>query len=353
MKQELVDTIGPPPSDKENESHKQVAPPINNSHGKVEDEEEASCAKPKESTNAKDQQSNGSSEPTAPEESVGKVPSTEPVKQCFSCGASKLTKDFTPAQYKLPQRTGSCIDCCNKEEASASNTAVLTVEQPNKKPKLNGNDHSIPVPGGSSTEKEASTPKTVLAVERPSDKPEHHNSACGHSKASEAGEVNPEKSQSMPVPGGSSNKEEASAPSAVPTVEQLSGQSKSHNSDDCSSSKASEAGDVKAERNQSAPATGGSSSNNVKPCIECGQSKAQPDFTASQWRRKVGTGRCFTCVSKSIQWQTGSVSTTLQVKFCSECKVKKPHAEFSPNQWRRPVGTGRCKECVKKSLLFG
>lgn len=92
--------------------------------------------------------------------------------------------------------------------------------------------------------------------------------------------------------------------------------------------------------------------NNTKPCFECNQEKAQADFTASQWKKRRGTGKCIACVSKTIQWQTGSVGTSLQLKPCGECGIDKPHAMFSPNQWRRTVGTGRCKECVSKSLPY-
>mmetsp|Transcript_22540 Transcript_22540/g.47504 ORF Transcript_22540/g.47504 Transcript_22540/m.47504 type:complete len:530 (+) Transcript_22540:2085-3674(+) len=84
----------------------------------------------------------------------------------------------------------------------------------------------------------------------------------------------------------------------------------------------------------------------VKKCFECGQSKPQAGFTASQWKRRIGTGKCVSCVSKSPQWQTCGVASSLQTKLCNDCNVKKPHDGFSPNQWRRPIGTGRCKECV-------
>lgn len=91
----------------------------------------------------------------------------------------------------------------------------------------------------------------------------------------------------------------------------------------------------------------------VKLCFDCKQSKPQTDFTASQWKKRVGTGKCITCVSKSVQWQTGSVGSSLQMKACGECNVSKPHTDFSPNQWRKTTGTGRCKECVVKSLRYG
>ena len=93
-----------------------------------------------------------------------------------------------------------------------------------------------------------------------------------------------------------------------------------------------------------------SASQYVKPCFECHKSKPHVEFTASQWKKRVGTGKCITCVSNTIQWKTGLVCSSLQIKACGECNVSKPHAEFSPNQWRKKTGTGRCKECVKTSL---
>lgn len=93
---------------------------------------------------------------------------------------------------------------------------------------------------------------------------------------------------------------------------------------------------------------GGASNAYSKPCFECRQSKVQSDFTASQWKRRVGTGKCLTCVAKSHQWSNSNVA--LQTKMCGECKASKPHAMFSPNQWRRAIGTGRCKDCIDKSI---
>jgi len=93
------------------------------------------------------------------------------------------------------------------------------------------------------------------------------------------------------------------------------------------------------------------SQGNVKQCYECKQSKQQMEFTASQWKKRLGTGRCFQCVSKTApQWTSSSIKPTLQTKICCECKEKKPHFEFSPNQWRLTAGTGRCKRCVQQNL---
>ena len=90
---------------------------------------------------------------------------------------------------------------------------------------------------------------------------------------------------------------------------------------------------------------------NVKTCSECKQPKPQTEYTASQWKKRVGTGKCISCVSKfDPQWQTSSIGSSLQMKACSECNVGKPHTEWSPNQWRKTTGAGRCKMCVDKNL---
>ena len=107
--------------------------------------------------------------------------------------------------------------------------------------------------------------------------------------------------------------------------------------------------DGKSNLGQSAPTT----DMHVKLCFECKQSKRQAGYTASQWKKRIGTGRCVACVSKTVQWQTGGVGNSLQVKPCGDCSVSKPHTDFSPNQWRKVMGTGRCKECVNKSLPSG
>ena len=70
--------------------------------------------------------------------------------------------------------------------------------------------------------------------------------------------------------------------------------------------------------------------------LECGKSEPQTGFTASQWKKRLGTGRCLNCVKKSPQWQTGIVESSLQAKVCCECNVSKPHTDFSPNQWHHP-----------------
>ena len=95
------------------------------------------------------------------------------------------------------------------------------------------------------------------------------------------------------------------------------------------------------------------SQGNVKQCYECKKSKQQMEFTASQWKKRLGTGRCIECVSKTAQWQSTPVQSSLQTKICCECKEKKPHFEWSPNQWRMPAGTGRCKRCVQQKLQQG
>ena len=95
------------------------------------------------------------------------------------------------------------------------------------------------------------------------------------------------------------------------------------------------------------------SQGNVKQCYGCKQSKQQMEFTASQWKKRKGTGRCIECVSKTAQWQSTPVQSSLQTKICCECKEKKPHFEFSPNQWRMAAGTGRCKPCVQQKLQQG
>ena len=91
----------------------------------------------------------------------------------------------------------------------------------------------------------------------------------------------------------------------------------------------------------------------TKKCFECGNEKPQGRFTASQWKKTKGSGKCINCVSKCPQWQSsGIVSKSLQLsKLCQACMQKKKHPEFTQNQWKRPVGTGRCRVCVKKGLL--
>ena len=120
-------------------------------------------------------------------------------------------------------------------------------------------------------------------------------------------------------------------------AEKSSTSDKQHSSDDS----------IKTEKDQSR------NQGNVKQCYGCKQSKQQMEFTASQWKKRVGTGRCIQCVSKSAQWQSTPVQSSLQTKICYECKEKKPHFEFSPNQWRMAAGTGCCKPCVQQKLQQG
>jgi hypothetical protein len=90
----------------------------------------------------------------------------------------------------------------------------------------------------------------------------------------------------------------------------------------------------------------------LKQCFECQRSKDQNCFTASQWKKTKGTGRCIGCVSLCAQWLSSGISpSTLQAKLCCSCQQQKKHAEFTPNQWRRPVGTGRCRDCVARGPL--
>lgn len=85
----------------------------------------------------------------------------------------------------------------------------------------------------------------------------------------------------------------------------------------------------------------------TKPCLDCGQQRLQSEFTASQWKKKVGSGRCVNCVSKTVQWQTGGLTAgSLQKKRCSSCGQDKSFDQYSSNQWRQRIGTGRCFECV-------
>ena len=85
----------------------------------------------------------------------------------------------------------------------------------------------------------------------------------------------------------------------------------------------------------------------TKPCSECGQQRPQSEFTASQWKKKVGAGRCVMCVSKTVQWQTGGMTAeSLQKKRCSSCEQDKSFDQYSSNQWRQRIGTGRCLACV-------
>ena len=100
------------------------------------------------------------------------------------------------------------------------------------------------------------------------------------------------------------------------------------------------------EHNNSSMSTIYENGTNVKACLECSHSKPQAGFTASQWKKRVGTGRCVACVSKTVQWNSSNIVADLTKKVCHDCKIGKSHAEFSPNQWRRVLGTGRCRVCV-------
>jgi len=84
-----------------------------------------------------------------------------------------------------------------------------------------------------------------------------------------------------------------------------------------------------------------------KKCSDCSIEKTQEHFSPSQWKKTRGTGRCISCVSGCPQWKTSNItSLQLQLKICCECKGEKKHTDFSSSQWKRPVGTGRCKDCV-------
>lgn len=86
----------------------------------------------------------------------------------------------------------------------------------------------------------------------------------------------------------------------------------------------------------------------VKKCFECSIKKGKDEFTPSQWKRTIGSGRCVACVSKCDQWQSSNISlANLLTKVCFECQQHKKYPEFTHNQWRRRVGTGRCRECVE------
>mmetsp|Transcript_1899 Transcript_1899/g.4113 ORF Transcript_1899/g.4113 Transcript_1899/m.4113 type:complete len:279 (+) Transcript_1899:175-1011(+) len=111
--------------------------------------------------------------------------------------------------------------------------------------------------------------------------------------------------------------------------------------------------DAQKKNSQPMPDIAVSASQYVKQCFECHKPKPQIGFTASQWKKRLGTGKCIDCVSNTIQWKTSSIGSSLQMKACGECNKSKPHAEFSPNQWRKSHGTGRCKECVQTSLPYG
>ena len=84
-----------------------------------------------------------------------------------------------------------------------------------------------------------------------------------------------------------------------------------------------------------------------KKCSDCGNEKTQEHFSPSRWKKTRGTGRCISCVSGCPQWQTSNItSLQLQLKICCECRGEKKHYDFSSSQWKRPVGTGRCRDCV-------
>ena len=82
----------------------------------------------------------------------------------------------------------------------------------------------------------------------------------------------------------------------------------------------------------------------VKKCSECEQSKPKSDFSASQWKKKVGTGKCSLCVSKLPARQTIHQETTI----CCNCRVNKTFQYFTSTQWKKKVGERRCSDCCTK-----
>lgn len=82
----------------------------------------------------------------------------------------------------------------------------------------------------------------------------------------------------------------------------------------------------------------------VKKCSECSQSKPKSDFSASQWKKKVGTGKCSVCVSKLPARQTIHQETTI----CCNCRVTKTFQDFTSTQWKKKVGERRCFDCCTK-----
>lgn len=82
----------------------------------------------------------------------------------------------------------------------------------------------------------------------------------------------------------------------------------------------------------------------VKKCSECSQSKPRSDFSASQWKKKVGTGKCSLCVSNLPARQTIHHETTV----CCNCRVTKTFQDFTSTQWKKKVGERRCFDCGTK-----
>lgn len=222
----------------------------------------------------------------------------EPVKQCSSCHNSKPKSSFPLSQWKLTGRTGSCNECCD--------LFGPTMETPNKRLRFSSQQSEAQ----KSTQAESS--QCIVGDSQPIN-------------TSTTQDTNLSAKLVKPPPPSSSTSNKASLLSIGV--------------------------DEKNKIHQTSPlASTPSQHQNVKTCFECKQPKPLTEYTASQWKKRVGTGKCITCVSKCPQWQTSSIGSSLQTKACSECNVSKPHTEWSPNQWRKTTGAGRCKMCVDKSL---
>ena len=249
-------------------------------------------------------------------------------KQCNSCKISKPRNAFTSSQWKKAQRTGRCIACteadiktsqkfcvsCNTKERDAFSISQwrLSAGTGRCKECFKKNQHMPSISESPNVSKEN---KDAIGVEETNHLPvELHVYPEAHSE------------KKIAIESDGQENEEICGKLVEITYDEDVSQLASANSESASSGP-------------------------VKLCFECGKAKPQIHFTASQWKKRRGTGRCLTCVSQSPQWQTGSVECNLQAKVCCECNVSKSHVEFSPNQWRRAHGTGRCKHCVKKSLL--
>lgn len=82
----------------------------------------------------------------------------------------------------------------------------------------------------------------------------------------------------------------------------------------------------------------------VKKCSECSQSKPKSDFSASQWKKQVGSGKCSLCVFNLPARQIFHQETTI----CCNCRVTKTFQDFTSTQWKKKVGERRCLDCSTK-----
>merc|ERR1712194_516668 len=237
---------------------------------------------------------------------VSDTPTTAPEKQCQSCEELKPKGAFTSSQWKRTQGTGRCINCCEADIKISQKSCVSC----NTKERDAFSTSQWKLSAGTGRCKECCK------------KEENMPSASVHllvSRESKDATAVEESNQQPTKP-----RLHAEMETGIAMEDSADEQDRSfvqsvgpvHASDDVSQ--------LTSAVSESAPHV------HVKPCFECGKSEPQTGFTASQWKKRLGTGRCLNCVKKSPQWQTGIVESSLQAKVCCECNVSKPHTDFSP-----------------------